>query len=275
MERQAIVRSIASAATAAGLVFSAWATQANAASTAYHGLDVAMLKSDLGVTQTPTGSQLFDPNLLSPRAESKGGTKNGKNETKGSKGTGSKSKARGSATGTNSASKGAERKQSKDKNKDKNNGQVQIADKTTGESASRGTGSVNSASKHPVAAAGTADSATRGTGSKNTASKEVVNAGQQAAPANNNPANNNAANDAANIPIFTPAPETAGTQLGFQTAPALNQNAAPAGQQRSGAVAGVESLPSTSTEVLGDLAAAGFAIASAGGGLVVRRRRQR
>src|SRR5256714_12082598 len=106
MERKAVARTIGTAITTAGLVFTAWSSQANAANRdLYHGIDVSLMRSDAGVVQGPVGSVAIDANLFTPRVESKESTK--AKETNGTKGTGSKSKAKGSATGTGSKSKAA------------------------------------------------------------------------------------------------------------------------------------------------------------------------
>lgn len=174
MERKAVARSMATAATVAGLIFSAWSSHANAASTTYHGLDVAMLRSNASLTQGPAGSDMIDPNLLAPRIESKESTKGGKAETKGTKGTGSKSKARGSATGTSSKSKAA----TKSGTQSASQHAAQAASNNTN-SASKQRGSAtgtNSASKHEAAPATT----TQGTSATTAGAQNVL--GVQQAP---------------------------------------------------------------------------------------------
>jgi len=248
MERAKVARTVGTAITAAGLVFTAWSSQANAANRdLYHGIDVSLMRSDAGVLQAPVGSVNIDPNLFTPRVESKAGTKDKANETKNTKGTGSKSKVKGSATGTGSQSKAATKN-------------------PTAATAASNTGTKSASKEQAKPATATAATAASNTGSAS-ASKHA-----EAAPENN--AANNAANNNANV--TTPAAPNA--VAGFQSGPAMNGTQTTAGavngMQTNGAVAGVQSLPSTSTAELQSLAGAGLALIASGGALMIKRRRK-
>ena len=119
----------------------------------------------------------------------------------------------------------------------------------------------NEAAKTPAAT-------TTATMGAETAANAAATGATENANGNANNANGNAA---------VGANETAGAVAGFQSAPTMNGTAV-AGQETNGmtgVVAGVGSLPSTSTEVLGSLAGAGTLLVSAGSFLLLRRQRRK
>jgi LPXTG-motif cell wall-anchored protein len=263
--RATIIRSLASTATAAGLVLASWSTPANAASRdKYHGIDVSNMTSTASVVSGPLNPmRLPNSDVFSPRDTKDKEDDKQKAKTKSpTKGTGSQSKVKGSATGTNSASKktgasGTQSKMTKDATKapaatGASGTNSQQTKDTTKEATSQNNGGTES------------NGSVAGTATAPTTMTAVMPMGPSAAQVAANTANNNGS--------------TGTAVAGFQSGPANgSQTTAGAvnGTQSNGAIAGVQSLPSTSTAEVANLAGAGLALISMGSGVLVIKRRRK
>ena len=254
--RATVARSLASAATAAGLVLASWSTPANAASSDnYHGVDVSNMTSDIAVISAPTlPTRVPNSDVFSPRDEK--GREDDKSKPKSNSGTGSKSKAGAAATGAS----GTQSKVTKDASK--------------AAVAATGASGTNSAVTKDSTKAATGASGTNSAVTKDTTKNEV------AAAANNNTAANMTV--AANAAAAATVPAANGVVNGVQTngTPAAvngtqTMGGAVAGAQTNGVVNGVGSLPSTSTAESLSLAGAGLALIASGGSMLVIKRRRK
>jgi LPXTG-motif cell wall-anchored protein len=273
------------------LLFQAGATTALGRDGCSHqcGAAVAAQTSSNEQTVTNAGGGTGQQPLMQ-QGDTKSKSKNGGSKS----GTGSKSKGKGSATGTKSASKHKDNKQvgnNGGNNKENGNNQVQS---NQSNSTSKGRGSATgtkSASKHmgnngnnnQGQQSNATNSSSKGRGSA-TATKSQSK--HPAAPGNNNnnaPGNNAPGNNAdnnigSNVGGGNAGNENAGTAQpvvgGVITPPMNNQQAAAQPQvQASRALAGVQTLPSTSTD--SNAPAALLGVLLIGSGVYLLRRPQR
>jgi LPXTG-motif cell wall-anchored protein len=209
----AVVRSLASAATAAGLVFASWSLPANAASDTYHGIDVSKMSRDSAVLSAPTmPTRLPNSDFFSPREEkgkeddrlqksgasNTNGTKQGKNAASG-------------ASGTNGTKEGRNAGNNDNNNGNNNNG--------TGASKTNGTKEGRNAATGASKTNGTKEGRNVATGaSKTNGTAEGRNAATGASKTNGTKEGRNAGNNDNNNNNGTGASKTNGTKEGRNAA---------------------------------------------------------